>query len=163
MKPGFRKVTRVVTGPLPECRTWRKFEALKQQLDSSATGTAHIVMMMRGELGKIAGWHGPVSSEAISLARAIEIAADASLTDHKGAVTWSLQVWDSELVHFRLERDNARGSCKAQSDKLEAALSLQLHSVRQREQGLERNGTLPRAGNDKGVAWLRAQGTLHKP
>ena len=130
------------------------------------------VMKTRRDLGKLAGWHGPASAEAISLKRAIEITMDIlcgrrfenpggdpseDLTDN---LSWSLEV-SGKPVHFRLKREQS-GSWKAFSDELEAALSLWLYSTYDIEQGMQetkpvdrgpqidnRVGGTSRAGNGK--------------
>jgi len=149
-----------------------------QDQGSHLPSRADKVMMMRRKLGKLAGWHGPASSEAISLARAIEIAADAFLNELKGRFMWSLEVC-GEPVYFHLEREDA-GPWKAQSDELEAALSLWLYSVKRREQALEwddenakvdeknpevngKNLKVDDDDDDDDDAWLRAKGSPAKP
>ncbi|KAK4122032.1 hypothetical protein N657DRAFT_682498 [Parathielavia appendiculata] len=152
--------------------------ALKDEASSSRSN-AHKVMMMRRSLSKVADWHGPASAEAISLARAIEIAMEGLLPTLTGSFTWSLEVSD-EPIYFRLERGQA-GAWKAYSDEIDAALSLWLYSVDNKEQGNgkqpqeddgkttgkqeEGKNTIPAGHKDAAAdddAWLRATGTQAK-
>ncbi|KAH6716219.1 hypothetical protein BKA61DRAFT_340190 [Leptodontidium sp. MPI-SDFR-AT-0119] len=151
---------------------------------SGSRSNAHKVMKIRRDLGRLADWHGPASAEAISLARAIEVSMDALFGSLTGKFTWSLEVC-GESIHFRLKREQT-GGWKAYSDEIEAALSLWLYSVHDREQGPEvdnevdkelqvdddrkqgedgkENGeTLRRKGTTvDDDAWLRAKGTPAK-
>lgn len=137
---------------------------------------AHNIFRIRRELGKLAGWHGPASMEAINLARAIEITMDSLFNDDidMETLSWSLPVHD-ELIHFRLERSSTK-SWKAFADELEAALSLWLYYIDDDMAGepnqerpvddagkpdLAKSIRLPKdRGNDD--AWLRAEGAVGK-
>ncbi|RYP73985.1 hypothetical protein DL771_003296 [Monosporascus sp. 5C6A] len=123
---------------------------------------AQRVMKIRRSLGKLAKWHGPASAEAISLARAIEIAMDALLPNLVGTFTWSLEV-SGESIHFRLKRGDK--AWKAYADEIEAVLSLWLYSVDDKEQSQEnRKQTEEEKENEiDDDAWLRAKGTSAKP
>jgi len=151
----------------------------------------HRVMMLRRDIGEIAGWHGPASEEAISLALAIEKAMDYFFVRPGSAghstssesfenstplfegFIWSLEaLWpghkDRESIHFHITRHE--GSWKAYADELEAALSLWLYSVGWREnneQKATRGGSLTSRGASTDPktprdAWLR-KGTPTKP
>ena len=128
-------------------------------------GKAQEVMEIRRGLGKVAGWLGPASVEAIALARSIEIAMDALFSHTIGDLSWAFTV-GAEQVHFRVTRD-MMGSWKAYSDELDSALSLWLHSVNRKE-NREHSGkgetgipSFPTAPNDD--TWLRSKGTVSKP
>ncbi|KAK0732116.1 hypothetical protein B0H67DRAFT_549738 [Lasiosphaeris hirsuta] len=101
--------------------------------------SAHSVMKIRRELGELAGWHGPASVEAISLARAIEEAMGSLFSRSKKEFTWSLGAHQSlgrdsrEPIHFHIKRHE--DAWKAYADEFEAALSLWLYSVDQLENG----------------------------
>jgi len=151
----------------------------------------HRVMMLRRDIGEIAGWHGPASEEAISLALAIEKAMDYFFVRPGSAghstssesfenstplfedFIWSLEaLWpghkDRESIHFHITRHE--GSWKAYADELEAALSLWLYSVDWREnneQKATRGGSMTSRGASTDPktprdAWLR-KGTPTKP
>ncbi|KAK6719619.1 hypothetical protein SNK05_002750 [Fusarium graminearum] len=136
------------------------------------------VVKIRRDLGQLANWHGPASAEAISLARAIETTMDALLDpETEGQVfTWSLKALKSsgghgyESIAFHVKWH--AGKWRAYSDEIEAALSLWLYSVDERE-----NKELKESPNDgsakkteredreerpKDDAWLR-KGTSAKP
>ncbi|RYP78165.1 hypothetical protein DL769_003246 [Monosporascus sp. CRB-8-3] len=150
-----------------------------QDKSCNSRSEAHRVMKIRRDLGKLADWHGPASSEAIFLARAIEVAAGALLPTLTGTLTWSLEVC-GKPIHFRLEPKHT-GAWKAFSDEIEAALSLWLYSVDDKENGPEgdgENGKEMQGDNEIGHqtqmeddengtavdddAWLRAKGSPAK-
>ncbi|KAK1770501.1 ankyrin repeat-containing domain protein [Phialemonium atrogriseum] len=119
---------------------------------------AHTVMMIRRNLGELAGWHGPASAEAISLARAIEVTMTALFGSSHKNLTWSLETHGKQLLKFRLERQE-NGLWKAYADEIEAALSLRLYSVnkiKQADKQAQGSRTL------KDDAWLRAKGSTAK-
>ncbi|KAK3358060.1 hypothetical protein B0T25DRAFT_517382 [Lasiosphaeria hispida] len=135
--------------------------------------SAHSVMKIRRELGELAGWHGPASVEAISLARAIEEAMGSLFGRSEKEFTWSLGAFwalglddrdrDRKQIHFHIKRHE--GAWKAYADEIEAALSLWLYSVDQLENGAsgEHQGRPPDGrGAEKSIqgetprdAWLR--------
>ena len=136
---------------------------------------AHRVMMLRQDLGELAGWHGPASAEAISVALSIEKAMDYFFVrpGSQKDFTWSLgALWsgqdDCESIHFHITR--REGAWKAYADEIEAALSLWLYSVDRQEKheaGRHQRGSLAgeSTGNDPKLprdAWLR-KGTPEKP
>jgi hypothetical protein len=99
---------------------------------------AHDAMVIRKRLGEVAGWRSLVYAEAAALKRAIELTADALLTetpfDHsKNSLVWSIDAkfngTESQAVRFALKKVN--GSWTADVAELEAALSLWLYSVDQ--------------------------------
>ncbi|KAH9206686.1 hypothetical protein DL95DRAFT_450718 [Leptodontidium sp. 2 PMI_412] len=159
-------------------------DSVIQGKGSDSRSNAHKVMKIRRDLGKLADWHGPASAEAISLVRAIEVSMDALFGSLTGKFTWSLEVC-GEPIHFRLEREQT-GGWKAYSDEIEAALSLWLYFVHDREQGPEVDNEVDKElqvdddrkqvedGKEneetlrhKGTtidddAWLRAKGTAAK-
>lgn len=66
-------------------------EVEKEEKTLTKVSKAHEVMMIRKGLEELAGWHGPASTEAISLARAIEITMDALIgSSHTGDYIWTL-------------------------------------------------------------------------
>lgn len=147
-------------------------------------GRLHRLMLVRRDLGKISDWQGPAATEAIALARAIEITMDSlfGATNTVGdVVRWSLpaigllgESSHSGSVEFRVERGET-GRWRAFSDEIEAALSLWLYSVYEDEDPLGDGGKQLRRESEaaKGVlnikplrsdddAWLRTKGTLAK-
>ncbi|KAL8399273.1 hypothetical protein RB596_007914 [Gaeumannomyces avenae] len=114
-----------------------------QSKGSGPWSNAHRVMEIRRDLGELADWHGPASTEAISLARAIEETMDALFGPDfaGGEFTWSLKaLWslerpEYESIHFRVKRHGGRW--RAYSDEIEAALSLWLYSVDKQENDIE--------------------------
>lgn len=105
--------------------------------DGSQPSRARRIMGIRRDIGELAGWPGPASAEAISLARAIEVTMDAIFHDPKpisGNLTWSLRNvrpgFSSESIPFHVKWKD--GKWKAYSDEVEAALSLWLYSVNER-------------------------------
>jgi ankyrin repeat protein len=126
------------------------------------------VMKIRRDLGKLAGWHGPASEEAISLARSIEVTMSALPFPTKRTFTWSLQTYRGEPIHFRLNKPETK-TWKACADQIEAALSLWLYSVYDRENPSEVNDidnkpqtTGEILGQDDNDDWFRAKGTRSK-
>ncbi|EJT69327.1 hypothetical protein GGTG_12946 [Gaeumannomyces tritici R3-111a-1] len=114
-----------------------------QSKGSGSWSNAHRVMEIRRDLGELADWHGPASTEAISLARAIEETMDALFgpDSASGEFTWSLKaLWslerpDYESIPFHVKRHGGRW--RAYSDEIEAALSLWLYSVDKQENNVE--------------------------
>ncbi|KAL8281863.1 hypothetical protein RB597_009535 [Gaeumannomyces tritici] len=114
-----------------------------QSKGSGSWSNAHRVMEIRRDLGELADWHGPASTEAISLARAIEETMDALFGPDSadGEFTWSLKaLWslerpDYESIPFHVKRHGGRW--RAYSDEIEAALSLWLYSVDKQENDVE--------------------------
>lgn len=151
---------RVVTGESPEIH-----EKLGQAVEDG-TSKAHMVMMIRRDLGELADWRGPASAEAISLTRAIEVTMDALFkSSPHGNLTWSLKVGPSaQPVYFRLRQQN--GSWKAYADEIEAALSLWLYSAREQERGQQRKPQEIRGSRGtftpKADEWFRAKGLSAK-
>lgn len=99
---------------------------------------AHEAMVIRKRLGEVAGWRSLVYAEAAALKRAIELTADALLTespfDHsKHSLIWTIDAkfngTESQAVRFTLKKVN--GSWTADVAELEAALSLWIYSVDQ--------------------------------
>ncbi|KAK4247683.1 hypothetical protein C7999DRAFT_41018 [Corynascus novoguineensis] len=119
------------------------------------SGMATRLMEIRKNLGKLAVWNGLASSEAVSVARAIEFAMDALLGSLQGQFTWSLKIGDGE-IHFGLVRQDK--GWKAYADEIEAALSLWLYSVEKKEQSPVSESDVT-ADDD---AWLRMKGTSAK-
>ncbi|RYP71470.1 hypothetical protein DL769_004695 [Monosporascus sp. CRB-8-3] len=158
---------RIVTGENPiihgKLVETREDEDASQRNDGK--GTAHTVVRIRRDLGRLADWRGPASAEAVSLARAIEVTMDTLLSPpHTNNLTWSLRAhnagWRAQSVKFRLQHD---GTWKASADEIEAALSLWVYSVSEtkRRQNEEKQGQSepPRTKSHKGDAWLRAKGS----
>ncbi|ETS83858.1 hypothetical protein PFICI_05734 [Pestalotiopsis fici W106-1] len=123
---------------------------------------AHRVMKIRRDLAQLASWHGPVSAEAISIARSIEVTMDFFFRDTEELnYTWALNSPTHDLVVLRLHREN--GKWQAYADELEAALSLWLFSVDKAENDDEldhlNKSPIGDAQDDK---WLRAKGLSAK-
>jgi ankyrin repeat protein len=98
-------------------------------------------MLIRRDLGRLAGWRGPASEEAVGLACAIEVVLETMLGNSFSAgATFSWHLTSSscgvhEPVVFRATWEG--GSWKACPDDIEAALSLWLYSVHHREKRKE--------------------------
>jgi ankyrin repeat protein len=121
---------------------------------------AHRLMKIRRNIGKLADWHGPASTEALCLARAIEIVMNTLFGDDtEKSFHWSIGSGDAK-IQFRLERER-QGAWKAFSDELEAALSLWLYSVYNSENSREEDNKGRKSADDD--AWLRDKGTAPKP
>ncbi|KAH6847821.1 hypothetical protein B0I37DRAFT_152071 [Chaetomium sp. MPI-CAGE-AT-0009] len=135
------------------------------QSSGKTPSNAHRTMKIRRDLGRLADWRGPASAEAISVARAIEIAMDTLFPSESrgGNLTWSLVTRDKQYADFRLDiRD---GKWKAYSDEIEAALSLWLFSVHQDkrdDQEKHREGLSASISDPGDDAWLRAKGSPAK-
>ncbi|KAF4857780.1 Ankyrin repeat, PH and SEC7 domain containing protein secG [Colletotrichum siamense] len=116
-------------------------------LVDAAVSDAQKVLDIRKDLGHLAKWRGPASSEAVSLARAIEITmntlvgssplnSSANLppaTSHfSETFYWSLDACydtlDDHPINFQIQRQ-PDGKWKAYANEYEAALSLWLSSV----------------------------------
>lgn len=106
--------------------------------DSLPRSRAHDAMVIRKRLGEVAGWRSLVYAEAAALKRAIELTADALLTESRFdlpniRLIWSIDAkfngTESQAVCFRLLKFN--GSWTADVEELEAALSLWIYSVDQ--------------------------------
>lgn len=161
-----------------------------QPQDADTRCTAHGVMMIRRDLGELAGWHGPASAEAVTLVRAIEVTMDAFFGTATQNFTWSfpaqgsLDASDRESITFRVDRLE-NGNWKAYSDEIEATLSLWLYSAHEYESGSEDGSERAKKREDGGIspgtpgtdghgrpsskslpfkddAWLRVQGTPAK-
>jgi hypothetical protein len=72
--------------------------------------------------------------------------------------TWSLKTPDNSLIHFSLERQG-KGNWKAYADEVEAALSLWLFSVDEKENRKTYQQLLRLSKDD---TWLRSKGTTAK-
>ncbi|KAK1766329.1 hypothetical protein QBC33DRAFT_611985 [Phialemonium atrogriseum] len=111
---------------------------------------AHRAMLIRRDLGALARWRGHTSAEAVALARAIEIVMDSLVGPDRGTgiLTWHLTSMSCDVqepIVFRVVRESrSRGLWKASPDEIEAALSLWLYSVCQRENRQEENAYNPR-------------------
>ncbi len=141
--------------------------------------TASKVLRIRKDIGKLADWYGPAAAAAIALARSIEITMDALFTKSPPqSLSWTIAV-SGEAVQFRMEKP-LNGSWKAYADELEAALSLWLYSVRNKEDsqvvdegdedglhmiGKEKSGDPIRHeyNDSRDDGWLRKKGTTTKP
>ncbi|KAL8336355.1 hypothetical protein RB601_000260 [Gaeumannomyces tritici] len=114
-----------------------------QSKGSGPWSNAHRVMEIRRDLGELADWHGPASTEAISLARAIEETMDALFGPDsvRGEFTWSLKaLWSLERPEYESIPFHVKwrgGRWRAYSDEIEAALSLWLYSVDKQENDVE--------------------------
>ncbi|OTA62868.1 hypothetical protein K449DRAFT_444335 [Hypoxylon sp. EC38] len=146
--------TRTTTGPV-------------EGTNSAGQGSkANQTMRIRRELGRLADWHGPASTEAVCLARAIEVVMDTFFDDIREDLDlrWSLPV-DKKMVYFRLEKKRGE-SWKAFADKLEAALSLWLYSLNDierinRERQVDNKSDITAKAEDDD-SWLRADEGIDK-
>ncbi|KAI9147138.1 Ankyrin repeat, PH and SEC7 domain containing protein secG [Paramyrothecium foliicola] len=130
---------------------------------TNRTLKAHSAMLLRRDLGRLASWRSPASAEAISLARAIEVVMNILFAaPGRETFVWSLPAAygpgaKTANVSFRLTNEN--GIWKAEADELDAALSLWLYSVNEKEQG---KGNAVSEEFPKGDKWLRAKGSPAK-
>ncbi|KAK3291041.1 uncharacterized protein B0H64DRAFT_349835, partial [Chaetomium fimeti] len=105
---------------------------------------AHQAMLIRIQLGVLAGWRGTASAEAVALASAIEIVMGTLRLDHwksNGMFTWHITSSNSsvhEPVEFCATWRQTTWTTFPQ--EIEAALSLWLYSVRHREENQEEAG-----------------------
>ncbi|KAK2740497.1 hypothetical protein FQN55_008840 [Onygenales sp. PD_40] len=90
-------------------------------------------MRIRTGLGKLAGWPSHARIESVSVARAIEVTMDTLFGHEKSSLTWTLNTPNGELIFFRTERPE-KESWRAYSEEIEAALSLWLYSVNEKEE-----------------------------
>ncbi|KAF4467779.1 ankyrin repeat [Fusarium albosuccineum] len=136
------------TGPIRNTEDQGDASQLRQVFDgANPRSKAHQVMEIRKRLGWLADWHGPATTEAVSLARAIEATTDALnvlLERGNGPKAyletrnweWSLDACYSDChaqkTWFRVERSGGRW--KANANELEAALSLWLYSVKTKDE-----------------------------
>ncbi|KAF5012831.1 hypothetical protein FDECE_1120 [Fusarium decemcellulare] len=136
------------TGPIHNAEDQGDASQLRQVFDgANPRSKAHQVMEIRKRLGWLADWHGPATTEAVSLARAIETTMDAlNVLLERGdgpkahveprIWEWSLNASyadsNAHQTWFRVERSGGRW--KANANELEAALSLWLYSVKTKEE-----------------------------
>ncbi|KFG86493.1 hypothetical protein MANI_109817 [Metarhizium anisopliae] len=128
--------------------------------NSGGNPTTHNMMVTRRTLCEIAGWQGPASAEALTLARAIKITMDAlsSYLPPQGDFTWSLGALSAGQEDKRPEFCWARDiTIETLWKDIEAVLSLRLYSVhsqkRQSQDQPKSAQTQPRKSN----AQLRAR------
>ncbi|KAL2113013.1 hypothetical protein VUR80DRAFT_5610 [Thermomyces stellatus] len=153
---------------------------------SNGTSRSYVrsVMRIRRDLGELAGWPGLASVETISLAPAIEVTMTAMTYSFDGLLSREVLIWsllvsqpgsDYESMEFHVKLQD--GKWKAYSDEIEAAPSLWLYPVHERENGSqhmkdaeskelsgitetrEKDG----GGGSKDDAWLRPRGTQERP
>ncbi|KAF5008414.1 hypothetical protein FDECE_5320 [Fusarium decemcellulare] len=151
------------------------------QAEIPPDSSAQIIMTLRRKLGKLADWRGPASTEAISLTIAIEsfmnflycvdyrdtskspMQRRKALNDPQ-QFTWCIKIGD-ETVKIFIKFTN--GSWRTSADDIEAALSLWLYSVQERNQrssggkdagngGSKQQNDDPNSDDDE---WLRAKGS----
>ncbi|KAF4334970.1 ankyrin repeat [Fusarium beomiforme] len=156
------------TDPAPEPNnSGSEANYLVSALDAKHLCSAHEVMKLRRNLGRLADWRGPASEEAISVARAIEITMDTLFgTSCKDSLfSWSLCAQFGGLdnpVNFQLKRQES-GKWKAYSDEIEASLSLWLYSVNELEDKDPQNPSVqPIKRDDEDDGWHRAKGSSMK-
>ncbi|KAF4436576.1 ankyrin repeat protein [Fusarium austroafricanum] len=128
-------------------------------LKKSEANWATNVMEVRRELGRLADWPGIASTEAIRLARAIEVTMGIldplfGFDDQPRKMTWSMRVND-ERIHLHLERTRP-GSWKAPADELDAALSIWLYYIED-QVNTAKTKYLPR-DTENDDSWLRSKG-----
>lgn len=128
--------------------------------NSGGNPTTHNMMVTRRTLCELAGWQGPASAEALTLARAIKITMDAlsSYLPPQGDFTWSLGALSAGQEDKRPEFCWARDiTIETLWKDIEAVLSLRLYSVhsqkRQSQDQPKSAQTQPRKSN----AQLRAR------
>jgi ankyrin repeat protein len=137
--------------------------------------------LTRRDLGALADWYGPASPDAIALARAIEAtlnAFDDLITRDAKELIWSLPALKPsdtphrEPIAFRVKRQQD-GNWVTFADEIEAALSLWLYSVHEREnpqssvegrREKEEDGRAPVVMplQKRGDEWLRSKGSPAK-
>ncbi|KAK0726114.1 hypothetical protein B0H67DRAFT_480204, partial [Lasiosphaeris hirsuta] len=143
---------------------------------------SHRATLTRRDLGALADWYGPASADAIALARAIEATLNAfdDLIDRDGKeFIWSLPALkpfdapNREPIAFRVQRQED-GNWVTYADEIEAALSLWLYSVHEREnpkssverdRGEEGGDAAPpnaKLLRPRGDEWLRSKGSPAK-
>ncbi|OHE90617.1 hypothetical protein CORC01_14082 [Colletotrichum orchidophilum] len=113
---------------------------LRRNNDEAAVpiADAQTVLKIRKDLGYLAKWRGPASTEAVSLARAIEIAMDALIgpspmaSEFSDTFYWSLDAvydgTDNDPINFEIWRQ-ADGKWKSFANEYDAALSLWLSTA----------------------------------
>ncbi|KAF8535765.1 hypothetical protein BDD12DRAFT_796787, partial [Trichophaea hybrida] len=111
---------------------------------------AHQVLHLRKTLGSLTGWTRNASN-AMCVANAIEVAMNAFFTFSEfEQFTWSVKSLspDQQEIQFKLIKSD--GKWYADAGELEAALSLQLYAVLEKERKDLQEGT-----NRQSDAWLR--------
>jgi hypothetical protein len=142
---------------------WRSDERI-----SDAQWTLNI----RKSLAHLAGWSGPASSEAVSLARAMECtmnALDACFPGSSKSSSWKLETSyrrRREAIHIPLSKEI--GGWKVDASEIEAILSLWLSSVQEDEYLQDQYNLLnariisklqqPKSQDE----WLRSEATIAK-
>ncbi|KAK4205323.1 ankyrin repeat-containing domain protein [Triangularia verruculosa] len=144
---------RVVAVQDPNSMEMRRFKP-------ESRSRSHRVMKIRRDLGKLAGWAGPASGEAVSLARAIEFTMNTLFSRKpkpgKSELMWSLTV-NGAPVYLRLSWKG--GQWTAYADELDSVLSLWLYLSDEKERRKDINEDTTNLSDE----WLRDKGTSQKP
>lgn len=127
--------------------------------------TTHKVIQLRRDLGKLADWPGLASQEAISTARAIEIALDElsgtfgnDLRQSTGGFSWRMRI-GTNWVDFHVEQSGR--NWKALADEVDAALSLWIYHIKC--SNLHSEGAIPESLTvQDDDSWLRTKGKTPK-
>ncbi|RGP64312.1 ankyrin repeat [Fusarium sporotrichioides] len=134
---------------------------------------AQALLDARKSLAHLAEWKGTASTEAVSLARAIECTMDAlniCFPENSERFTWNLEAryFGSQKQIIRIPLSRQVGGWKVDASQIEAILSLWLSSVEE-EDYMPNEDTS--SDNDDGSKfqkpksqdeWLRAKGTIEK-
>jgi hypothetical protein len=123
------------------------------------------IMEIRKRLGVLSKWPGPAVNEAISVASAIEVVANALLGSTRSDFTWSLTTVEGEKIDFKLTSPGGR-NCVVDAAEIDAVLSLWLSAVHGRDEswrvarkeGGGRDSAAKSALTLKEDIWLRPKG-----
>ncbi|RSL82168.1 hypothetical protein CEP51_005353 [Fusarium floridanum] len=129
------------------------------------TSTLNRVVQLRRDLGKLADWPGVASQEAISTARAIEIALgelsgtfEPGLRQAIGRLSWKMRI-GNDWVTFHVEQSGR--NWKALADEIDAVLSLWIYHIKcTKPSGHGVTPDLSTAEQDD--SWLRTKGETPK-
>ncbi|RSM09365.1 hypothetical protein CEP52_004221 [Fusarium oligoseptatum] len=126
------------------------------------TSTLNKVVQLRRDLGKLADWPGMASQEAISTARAIEIALDElsrtfeeDLGQATGRFSWRMQI-GSNWIDFHVEQSGRNR--KVLADEIDAALSLWIYHIKCTNHPV----TPEPSTTEQDDSWLRTRGETPK-
>ncbi|KAF4953349.1 hypothetical protein FGADI_6115 [Fusarium gaditjirri] len=123
---------------------------------------AQEILDIRRHLAQLAGWRGPASKEANSLAEAIEVTMNTLCpweAPEPVTWTWTIQVdthaknEDSRTFPVSLHLINQKGQWKARIDELDSVLSLWLASIDKERELASSSAETTKIGDDDG--WFR--------
>ncbi|KAK5993578.1 Ankyrin-R [Cladobotryum mycophilum] len=134
--------------------------------------TAHDILKIRNDLGRLSDWRGETSEVAIRVAKTIETIMEIlfpQVSQSKRAF-WYLEVncgkESSQTISFRLDFGTTKAqdgtdtkqAWKAYADEIDSALSLWIYSVRSKQHKLEGQKRDVKNLDKKDDAWLRRKG-----